>query len=394
MYRLLQLLGLLPAAFAAPHFSSLARRQASQLISDKWLVKTKSGSDFSNVLAEVADVLGLSEFKPEKEFHIGDLNGFTLAGSKQLADSILALDSIEGLQQDQRVEVDAIVSQENAPYGLGRISSRTPGSSTYRFDDSAGSDTFVYVIDTGINAEHIDFGGRVSFGFSAIANEPNTDLNGHGTHCAGTAAGTQYGVAKNASIVDVKVIDQTGGGPLSNIVVGLDWILNDITSKSRFGKSVVSMSLGAVTIFGGTNLLEEAAAALVNAGVFVSVAAGNFNIPVELMAPANVPVVCSVGATDAKDARAGFSNYGAGIDIHAPGVDIQSAWIGGIDATNTISGTSMAAPHVAGLGAYLLALEGDRSGSELCNRIIDLSTKDVITDVSGSPNRLAFNGVA
>lgn len=154
------------------------------------------------------------------------------------------------------------------------------------------------------------------------------------------------------------------------------------------------MSLGAVTIFGGTNLLEEAAAALANAGVFVSVAAGNFNIPVELMAPANVPVVCSVGATDAKDARADFSNYGAGIDIHAPGVDVLSAWKGGIDATNTISGTSMAAPHVAGLGAYLLALEGERSGTELCDRIIDLSTKDVITDVSGSPNRLAFNGVA
>lgn len=173
----------------------------------------------------------------------------------------------------------------------------------------------------------------------------------------------------------------------------MDWIANDVRSKGRIGRAVVSMSLGADRRAGDTGFLDEATAALADIGVFVTVSSGNANVDTDLFTPARVPQVCTVGATDRNDRRGDFSNFGPLVDVLAPGVDVTSAWIGLTTATNTITGTSMACPHVAGVGAYLLGMEGSRNGAQLCSRIQELSTKDVISNLKGEQNRLLYNGV-
>lgn len=236
MQRILNLLAVLPAVLAAPFGNNdLPRRQDPEIIPNQYLIQAAPGQSFDQLLADVAGVLEVENFEPEQEFHIGSFEGLRIQGSPEIAQQINALGSVEAVEQDVMVEIQAVVSQPNPPYGLARISSRTRGTNAYRYDDSAGVGTFVYVMDTGINLGHQDFGGRASFGFSAVTDEPNGDFNGHGTHCAGTAAGTRFGVAKRASIIDVKVINGSGRSPLSNLVAGMDWALNDIRSKGRLG---------------------------------------------------------------------------------------------------------------------------------------------------------------
>ena len=154
------------------------------------------------------------------------------------------------------------------------------------------------------------------------------------------------------------------------------------------------MSLGADNREGDASFLDRAAQGLVDQGIFVAVASGNANVDTNIFSPARAPGVCTVGATDSSDRRATFSNFGSIVDVLAPGVQVTSAWIGSNTATNTISGTSMACPHVAGVGAYLLGLEGPRNGIQLCDRIVALSTKNAISGLNGEPNRLLYNGVA
>lgn len=314
MNRFLSLLAVLPAVIAAP-----TRRQEPEIIPDQFLIQAAPGQSFEALVADVASVLNVTDFTPDQEFHIGGFEGLRINAPQEVADRINALDSVERIEQDVMVEIQAVVSQPNPPYGLARISSRTRGSTSYRYDDSAGAGTFVYIMDTGINLGHQDFGGRASFGFSAVTNEANGDFNGHGTHCAGTAAGTRFGVAKRASIIDVKVIDGTGRSPLSNLVAGMDWAGRDITSKGRVGRAVVSMSLGADNRQGDATFLDRGAQALVNQGIFVAVASGNSNVNANVFSPARAPDVCTVGATDSSDRRASFSNFGAGVDVLAPG---------------------------------------------------------------------------
>lgn len=285
------------------------------------------------------------------------------------------------------LEKKAYVSQSGAPWGLSRISSQSRGGTTYTYDSTAGAGTCAYVIDTGIYTSHPEFEGRATFLANYAGDGSNTDGNGHGTHCAGTIGSKSYGVAKKTQLYAVKVLGADGSGTNSGVIAGINFVANDVKTRSCPKGAVANMSLGGSR----STAVNSAAANAVTAGVFMAVAAGNDGRDAANSSPASEPTVFTVGATDSSDRIASFSNYGSVVDILAPGVSILSTWIGG--RTNTISGTSMATPHVAGLGAYLLSLEGARSPAALSSRIQSLSLKNKITGVpSSTVNYLAFNG--
>ena len=282
-----------------------------------------------------------------------------------------------------------MTTQSGAPWGLGRISHKVKGSTQYVYDTTAGSGTRVYVVDTGINTAHTQFGGRAVWGQNFISGSANTDENGHGTHCAGTVGGSTYGVAKKATLVAVKVLDADGSGSNSGVISGVQWVGTNAKSLGLSSKSVLSMSLGGSF----SSALNSAVQSTISAGVTVVVAAGNENQNAANVSPASAPNAITVGATDINDARASFSNFGAVLDVFAPGVSILSAWMGSNTATNTISGTSMACPHVAGLAAYLIALEGLSTPAAVASRIKALAlTGKVTSPGTSSPNLLAYNG--
>ncbi|KAJ2725464.1 proteinase B [Coemansia sp. Benny D115] len=295
----------------------------------------------------------------------------------------------------------ALDTQNNAPWGLARISHRKPlgfGSfNKYLHDPSGGEGITVFVVDTGVNIDHVDFEGRARWGKTVPVNDVDEDRNGHGTHVAGTIAGKRYGVAKGAEVVAVKVLGSNGSGSMADVVMGVEFTVGEhrkaVAEAQKQGKthrgSVANMSLGG----GLSRALNLAVDAAVRAGVHYAVAAGNDNRDACNYSPASAPGAITVGATTITDERAWFSNYGKCVDVFAPGKDILSTWIGSKYQTNTISGTSMASPHVAGLAAYLLSKEdGKLSGEELKTKMIKLATKDVIDDVgTGSPNVLIYN---
>lgn len=210
-------------------------------------------------------------------------------------------------------------------------------------------------------------------GYNAIWYESATDGNGHGTHVAGTVGGNTYGVAKKTNLIGVKVLSSSGSGSNSGVIAGIQWAVQNAQQNGRTSRSVINLSLGSDEFSQTSN---DAVTAAVNAGVFVAVAAGNAGVDARNSSPGSAPAVCTVGATTSTDQMAYYSNFGPVVDIFAPGSNVLSAWIGSNTATNTISGTSMASPHIAGLGAYLIALEGTRSPSALCSRIVSLSTKN------------------
>lgn len=206
---------------------------------------------------------------------------------------------------------------------------------------------------------------------------------------AGTIGGTTYGVAKKTKLYAVKVLDSNGSGSNSGVIAGMNFVAQDAQSRNCPNGTVANMSLGG----GYSASTNSAAAAMVRAGVFLAVAAGNDGANAANYSPASEPTVCTVGATTSADAIAYYSNYGTVVDIFAPGTSITSAWIGSTTAKNTISGTSMATPHIAGLGAYLLTLLGKKSPAALCSYIASTANSGVISGIpSGTVNKLAFNG--
>ncbi|KAJ2759405.1 proteinase B, partial [Coemansia nantahalensis] len=304
------------------------------------------------------------------------------------------------------VERDSVVyaleTQNNAPWGLARISHRKPlGFGTfnkYEHEPAGGDGITVYVVDTGINIDHVDFEGRARWGKTVPVNDVDEDANGHGTHVAGTIAGKRFGVAKKAEVVAVKVLGSNGSGTMADVVMGVEFTVKEhrsaVAKATREGRthrgSVANMSLGG----GFSRALNLAVDAAVRAGVHYAVAAGNDNRDACKYSPASAQNAITVGATTITDERAWFSNFGECVDVFAPGKDILSTWIGSRYSTNSISGTSMASPHVAGLAAYLLSHETNSTltGAELKAKMLDLSTKDVIEDAGDkSPNLLIFN---
>lgn len=302
-------------------------------------------------------------------------------------------------------------TEKMAPWGLARVSHRNTLSfgtfNKYLYAEDGGEGVDAYVIDTGTNTDHVDFEGRAKWGKTIPNGDADVDGNGHGTHCSGTIAGKKYGVAKKANVYAVKVLRSNGSGTMADVIAGVDYAAtshSEQVSAAKDGKrkgfkgSVANMSLGG----GKTRMLDDAVNAAVEAGIHFAVAAGNDNADACNYSPAAAEQALTVGASAIDDSRAYFSNYGKCTDIFAPGLSIQSTWIGSKTAVNTISGTSMASPHIAGLLAYYLSLQpaSDSEYSlaaitpkELKTQMISIGTQDALTDIpSGTPNVLAWNG--
>lgn len=289
--------------------------------------------------------------------------------------------------------------EKNAPWGLARISHRESLSfgsfNKYLYAADGGEGVDVYVIDTGTNIDHVDFEGRASWGKTIPTDDEDVDGNGHGTHCSGTIAGKKYGVAKKANVYAVKVLKSNGSGTMSDVVQGVEWAATQHIKKVKDAKagkakgfkgSAANMSLG-----GGKSVtLDKAVNAAVDAGIHFAVAAGNDNADSCNYSPAAAEKAVTVGASTLADERAYFSNYGKCNDIFAPGLNILSTWIGSKYAVNTISGTSMASPHIAGLLAYFLSLQpasdsafavAEITPKKLKDNLIAIGTQGALTDV-------------
>ena len=267
-------------------------------------------------------------------------------------------------------------------WGLSRTTSDVKGTDKYEHDPSWGAGVKVYVIDTGSSCDHTDFNTKCSCGpsFARGAADGCADGNGHGTHCASTVAGIQYGVAKSAEIVGVKVLGDRGSGSNSDVIAGMDWV------AQQGPGSVASMSLGG----GFSTASNDAADSMYKMGVTLVVAAGNDNGDACNSSPASAASAYTVGATDIEDARSSFSNYGECVDIFAPGTGITAAWPkGGDGATNTISGTSMACPHVAGAAAAIISQNPKYTNAQVKKALSSLALNGVVADVKAdSPNLL------
>ncbi|EJT82427.1 oryzin [Gaeumannomyces tritici R3-111a-1] len=394
----LHLAAVLPA-LAAP----VDKPAAAQAVPNSYIVTLKQGASaasFESHLSWVGDVHRRSISKRDttgvdKVFNLGA--GFTAySGSFDTA----TLQEIKKSAEVAFVEPDLVwdlynlTTQPNAPWGLGSISHRTPGSTDYVYDAAGSAEgLYAYIIDTGLDTEHVEFEGRGSLGYNAYPNTEFVDKIGHGTHVAGTVAGKTYGVAKKASVVSIRVFD-TGSSTTAIVLDGFSWAVNNITAEGRQTKSVISMSLGG----GRSEAFNAAVEAAYQAGVLTVAAAGNSAWDASQYSPASAPNAVTVGAIDVGNAMAWFSNYGPVVDIFAPGVGVESAWIGSSHReADVLDGTSMATPHVSGLVLYLKALEGVTalgSPAAVTARLKTLATKDVVTGLEGtdSPNLIAFNG--
>lgn len=291
------------------------------------------------------------------------------------------------------VEADAPVSisatQQPAPWGLDRVDQRPlPLSGSFSWTSSEAGVT-AYVVDTGVLASHSEFTGRITSGWTAVADgRGSSDCNGHGTHVAGTVAGTAYGVAKNATIVPVRVLDCNGSGYNSDVVAGLDWVAANHAGGSP---AVVNLSLGGAA----SSAVDTAIQAVVNDGVAAVVAAGNSAVDACGTSPARVPAAVTVAASDSADKQASFSNFGSCVDLYAPGVGISSAYHTSSSATASMSGTSMAAPHVAGAAAVLLSQNPALTPAQVSGALTSNATAGVVVGAtSGTPNRLLYSAAA
>jgi subtilisin family serine protease len=358
------------------------RTQPDKKIRDQYIVVLKDDAD-----PDVEAIRLSRDFSGDRNgghtFHRA-LKGFSVRMSEQQAERMADDPRVEFVEEDG--EVTASATQTGATWGLDRIDQRDlPLNSTYNYN-ATGTGVTAYIIDTGIRASHTQFGGRVISGFTAINDGNGTnDCNGHGTHVSGTVGGTTYGVAKNVTLVAVRVLDCNGSGTNAGVIAGVDFVTTNHTAGQP---AVANMSLGG----GASTALDTAVSNSIADGVTYAIAAGNDNANACNSSPARVASAITVGSTTTTDARSSFSNFGTCVDIFAPGSSITSSWNTSDTATNTISGTSMATPHVAGVAALFLETNPGASPGTVTSAIINGSTLNHVTNPgTGSPNRLLYS---
>jgi len=334
----------------------------------------------NSIAGYMADDMGRIYNGKVKNVYKHAVNGFSVEMSETDAEALAQDYRVLFVEEDGVVTADA--TQTNPPWGLDRIDQRNrPLSATYTYNWT-GSGVRVYVIDTGIRTAHTQFGGRASDVFDAFGGN-GQDCNGHGTHVSGTVGGSTYGVAKSALLRGVRVLDCNGSGSNSGVIAGVDWVRQNFIAPA-----VANMSLGG----GASSAVDTAVNNLSNAGVAVAVAAGNSNANACNSSPARAANAITTGSTTSTDARSSFSNFGTCLDIFAPGSGILSAWFSSNTATATLSGTSMASPHVAGVAALYKLANPSASATTVRNAIVNNATTNVITNAgTGSPNRLLYS---
>jgi subtilisin family serine protease len=388
---------------AAAAVLGIGAAQAGPLISDQYIVVLKSPQlpGVSSVLPVAQNLLGRVGGGELLHVYGSALNGFAIRVPAIAAQALAANPLVASVEQDQTFRL--VATQFNPPYGLDRIDQRDlPLSTTYTYA-GMGASAHVYDIDTGLRASHTDFAGRVGNGRNFAANstgsilcqllgigcpapDPNNtnDCNGHGTHTAGTAVGTTFGVAKGAIIHPVRVFGCGNSTATSTIIAGVDWV----SANRVAGRSVANMSLGG----GASAALDTAVTNLINQGVTVAIAAGNESGADACgSSPARVAAGITVGATTSTDARASFSNIGTCLDLFAPGNAVVSASSTSDTGSVSLSGTSMSAPHVAGAAARYLAANPNASPASVQSALIAASTPNKVTNAgAGSPNRLLY----
>ncbi|MCS0602035.1 S8 family peptidase [Streptomyces sp. LP11] len=349
-------------------------------VDGSYLVTLKKTAGFTAASTTGKDLVKRYGGTVRKTFHAA-LDGYTAQLTERQAARLAADPAVASVEQDQRVHLTD-TTQSNAPWGLDRIDqANLPLSGTYTYPDSAGGGVTAYVIDTGVRITHTQISGRASYGYDEVDNDTTAqDGNGHGTHVATTIAGSTYGVAKKAKIVAVRVLDNNGSGTTAGVIAGVDWV-----TAHHSGPSVANLSLGG----GASSTLDTAVRNSIASGVTYAIAAGNSNANASSYSPARVTEAITVGATTNADARASYSNYGPALDLFAPGSSITAGWNTSDTATNTISGTSMATPHVAGAAAVYLAGHTSATPAQVATALVNGATSGKVTGPgSGSPNKL------
>ena len=367
-----------PTALTPSAAPAAARAEA---IPGRYIVVFRQGTDVDRESGRIASAFG----GRVRHTYRAALRGMTIELPDAAAAALANVPSVALVEQDQVMTASA--TQLNAPWGLDRIDQHNlPLSQSYAYSGT-GAGVTAYIIDTGILFAHSEFGGRASSGFDAIDGGTADDCNGHGTHVAGTVGGTTYGVAKSAKLVAVRVLDCGGSGPNSGVIEGVDWV-----TANHTGPSVANMSLGG----SASSALDLAIRNSVESGVTYAVAAGNGNfLGIAQNAcnysPSREPSAITVSATDRTDTKASWANYGTCVDIFGPGVSITSSWYNG--GTNTISGTSMATPHVAGAAALYLEANPTATPGAVASALTQSATQSVVKNGgSGSPNLLLYTG--